>query len=110
MILGLDFYGVLDKHPQAFVELAQAVLGDGGEVHIITAVEPQNSLKIKARLNSTPVPYTDYEIITYENWGDVPRLKFQAISARGIQLYIDDRKGTIDYLNKRGITSLLFSK
>lgn len=108
MILGLDYGGVLDKRSVAFVELATAILAAGGKVYIISAVEPGNEAKTARAIARCGITYTDSSILTYENFHDAPKLKFQECSLLGVELFIDDRKDTVNYLMKRGITSLLF--
>lgn len=42
--LGIDIHGVLDTYPSFFVEQAQHVLKNGGEVHIITGIPCDNKV------------------------------------------------------------------
>jgi hypothetical protein len=107
MIAGSDFYGVLNKHRSAFIELAESILKDG-EFYIITAVTKDHVDEVKRAVERSNVPYTDVRVVVYEKYGDIPRLKFEVASELGVQFFIDDRKDTVRYLNKRGITAVAF--
>lgn len=108
MTLGLDYDGVINKRPVAFRELAEGVLNSGGEVYIVSAVHEKNIDKTRWAIERSQVPYTDMIIIGYVHHNEVPRLKHERLSEVGVQMFIDDRKDTVHYLNKRGITSLHF--
>lgn len=107
MILALDFDGVIDRYPTAFRELAEEVLSNKGEVYIVSAVETGNSEKVRMKIEMFNIPHTKIIIIEYDSYGQVPRLKYEELSLIRPHLYIDDRKDTINYLNKRHILSLL---
>lgn len=62
MKLGLDYHGVIDRHPELFAMMAKNVIADGGEVHIITGMKEDEALI--ASLKEKGIEYTDIFSIT----------------------------------------------
>lgn len=109
MILGIDLYGTLTSYPVRLKELAYSVIDAGGSVVVISAVKEGN----ESRAISTALRYlpeATVKTVVYDNYGMVPKLKYDACVELGVTLYIDDRKDTVNYLNKRKILSLLVPK
>src|ERR1035437_1007114 len=82
--LGLDFHGVIDAIPETFAFLTQAIVKNGGEVHIITggsiAIPPLTGFKgeheqdIVAELKKFGVVYTHiFSIRDYHDELDTPK-------------------------------------
>ncbi len=62
MKLGIDVHGVIDRHPIVFSNMANAVIGGGGEVHVITGA-PETD-EIKDHLSDLGIPWTEFFSIT----------------------------------------------
>jgi len=61
-VLGLDLHGVIDTSPHFFTILANVVINDGGEVHVITGSRETD--EIHKQIVELGVPYTDFFSIT----------------------------------------------
>jgi len=103
MILGLDFYDTITKHPQTYRDLAYAVLADGGEVYIISAIKKGSKTP---PIQKYAIPNTATIIVEFNTIKETPRLKYEACLNNGVQLFIDDMQPTIDYLNSKKILCL----
>ena len=54
--LGLDYHGVLDHDPEFFRGIAEGILKENGEIHILTGCK--DTPQLKAELEKLGVPYT----------------------------------------------------
>lgn len=106
MKLGLDFYGTIEKNPKTFKRLAETILAGGGEVHILTAVYPENDRRAEKDIRHSHVPYTQLHLIHFDNYLLVPQLKAQKAKQLGLDLVIDDRPDTCEFLRLHHILAL----
>ena len=103
--IGLDFHGVIDDDPKYFAGLAQRILNDGGEVHILTGSKDTETLREK--LAGFGVKYTAlFSISTHHQtlgtkvWEDEhgpwmdgevwDKSKAEYCKEHGINLHFDD--------------------
>jgi hypothetical protein len=105
MKLGLDFHGVIDKHPETFAELSRVLCAYCWEVHIITGQKITE--EFLEQLRKYGIQYTHmFSIIDYHEklgtsihynekgpWIDADlwnRTKAEYCEKNGIILHIDD--------------------
>lgn len=106
MILGLDYYGTISKHPQSYRELAEAVI-QFDEVYIISAVKTGNRQRAEREIKKSGVQCTAIKVIEYDKLSQVKQLKLEACLELGVRVMIDDRQETVEYLSSKGIVGLL---
>jgi len=104
MIVGIDFYGTIDKSPKTFRKLSEALLAQGHTVYIISAVK--NVSKLEEEVKKSKVPYTHLEIILFKDYLDVPQLKLEACKRLGVKMMFDDREDTCELLSSKRILAL----
>lgn len=104
--IGLDVHGVIDRLPEVFGPLTQALVAQGHEVHILTG--PHKTPEFEKQLRDLGVVWThflsiaDYHTeqgnsVVYDDKGDPwvdkdlwDRTKGEYCLREGIQLHIDD--------------------
>lgn len=106
MILGLDLYDTLTKYPARYRELVYAVLADGGEVHVISAVKAGNKQRAERGAKKYNLEVSIH-VLEYGSIHEAPRLKYEKCLELGVQLFIDDQQKTVEYLNQKKILALL---
>lgn len=92
--LGLDFYDTISVAPKIYRKLAHSVIAGGGEVHIITAVAPQNVRRVQTAIRRARVPTTCVHVVTFTNYQDVPQLKAAKAKELKLDMFVDDRLDT----------------
>lgn len=110
MILGLDFYNTIDRDQtsvRAFRHLAQATMTGTGEVFIITAVKAQNRSQVLKAIEASRVPYTEIEVVIFENIYEIPQLKVAVAKKLGVEMFVDDKYETVMAMRMAGIVGLL---
>lgn len=103
MVIGLDFYGTVTRNNKIFRNIAQALIAQGHEVYIVSAVKRNNISKLKTELKHSKVPYSYLEIVPYENYWEIPELKLKACKRLGIRMLLDDNEDTCQLLSEQGI-------
>lgn len=104
--IGLDVHGVIDRHPELFAFISQALVAAGAEVHIITG--PEHSAEFEKQIRDWGIAFTNFcGIVDYcaakgievtwderghgwvreEAW-DTAKAEYCAVN--GIDLHIDD--------------------
>lgn len=96
--LGLDFYDTVTAAPKVYRKLAQSIIDNGGEVHIISHVHPGKEVALTKDLKHTHIPHTALHIITTLKYHEVPALKRTIIRNLGIDIYLDDRADVLTAL------------
>lgn len=96
MRLGLDFYGTIQANSKFYRELAELVLAGGGSVFVVSAIKAGNEKRLVRELHRTRVPHTALEIILFDNWFDVPKLKLEVYKRLNLDCLIDDRADVCD--------------
>ncbi len=119
MILGLDYYNVISQFPQECTDLAKTFLRDShndGRVYIISAVgkkrlDASGGMDgYRKEIEAFGVPCDEIIILYFENPDDVPHLKYMACLEKKVDLFIDDREDTVNYLHNKGIMALKMPK
>lgn len=105
MRIGIDFHGVINKKPELFAALSQALVAAGHEIHIITG--PRRD-KVESHLKQFNIAYTHFfSIVEFEEskgteilWnsdgdpfmdmGIWNRAKAEYCKRQNIDLHIDD--------------------
>lgn len=104
--LGLDFYGTIEKDPKVYKRLAEAILTGGGEVHILTAVAPENARRAEKDVRHSRVPHTQLHIIPSDDYLLVPQLKASKAALLHLDVMIDDRRDICEFLRLHRILAL----
>lgn len=103
MIVGFDLNDTITAFPQEFRALADCVLSNDGQVHIVTAIKKGNEEYVERKLAASRVQYTKLHIIHFEDYNDIPKLKLPIIKNLGIEMYFDDNPGVNFLLSTSGI-------
>lgn len=102
-IIGLDYYKTITNDPRLFRQLSAALLAAGCIVYIITAVHSKNIIKTRESIKRSKVPSTHVEIVIFENFEDIPRLKLEACKRLGVKMMFDDLPLICELLAKHHI-------
>jgi hypothetical protein len=103
MIVGFDYWQTITRDPWLFGDLASAIISEGGEVHIISAVGRNGVERAEKGITECGVPYTAYHIVVWESHEDAPQLKLDKCNELNIQMFFDDRLDICELLNLNGI-------
>jgi len=103
VIIGIDYFGTIDKYPRQFKKLARAYLAAGYPVYIITAVKPDRVTAVERMVRASRMPYTELEIVTFEDFRQLAHLKLQAARKRGVRLMYEDIQEVCELLAHHGI-------
>jgi hypothetical protein len=103
--LGLDFYDTISTHKKGLKKLAQFVLDSGGEVHIISAINPENDKRLLKDVKGTYIKYTRLHIVHFTHYNDVPMLKRKLAKQLRLDMFIDDRQDTCSEMLNYNITA-----
>ena len=106
MKVGLDYHDTISAHPDAFRQLATALLAAEHEVHIISAVGPNHVKQYTKEIKRSKVPATAVHMLVYDRHYQAPKLKLEKCIDIGINLFIDDRADTCALLAAHGILAL----
>jgi hypothetical protein len=116
MKIGLDFWNVITQFPDQMKHLAASWF-EGNEVYIISAVGDRAIKKYgstieeyKKHIESFGVANVGVEVLYFEKDDDIAQMKLEACKRLGIELFIDDRPGTVELLHRNGIVALLMPK
>lgn len=101
MIIGIDYHNTITSNPKLFTKLIDSLLGAQHTVCIVTAVRATNVAKTRHALRR--VPRSHIEIIIFENYEDIPRLKLEACKRLGIKMMFDDMPEVCDLLAEHKI-------
>lgn len=99
-MIGIDYYRTITTDPKLFKKLATAYMAAEYPVYIITAVRRENVIKVQQSVEKSGVPHTHLEIIVFENYEDIPRLKLEACKRLGVKIMYDDMVETCELLAK----------
>lgn len=76
------------------------------DIYAVSAVKPNNAAFTRAKIEALDIPFAGIEVLAFDDWLDVPKLKLEACQRLGIELFIDDRLDTCVYLKMNGIIAL----
>lgn len=105
MILGVDFYGTVDRNPKLYKKLINHILDGGGAVHLISQVEKGHLKKAGNDIRKSHIKFSGVHIIECD-FKDAPQKKLEKCRELKVQMFIDDRSDTCKLLSKYGILSL----
>lgn len=91
MNIGLDYWNVCSHHPDAFRELAAALLARGDEVHIISAVGCNRMGTVAGEIRKLGIPVTAVHELVFSHPRESPALKTARCLELGIGVFFDDR-------------------
>jgi hypothetical protein len=91
MKTGLDFWNVCSHHPDAFRELAAALLAAGNEVHVISAVGASRAGTVATDIARLAIPVTAVHEVIFTHPRESPELKTVRCLELGISVFYDDR-------------------
>lgn len=107
MVLGIDFYDTITAWPVAIRKLSETILAGGGQVHIVSAVKRKNEDKTRRHIKDSRVPFTTVNLVFYEKYADIPKLKVPVYKELGCDIIIEDNEMVV--LEARDICPLLIS-
>lgn len=100
MNIGIDYYKTITNDPKLFTKLINSLLIDH-QIYIITAVKVENIATVRHDIRK--IPCTHLEIVIFENYEDIPRLKLEACKRLGIKMMFDDMVEVCELLTKHRI-------
>lgn len=108
MKIGFDFYGTIDTEPNKFKRLMQEARANGDEVYIISAIQYNNTDKLRG--NARRFFGTATLVPVYANtYMEQPMAKLRTCSVMGIDLMIDNRADTCQLLKQHGISTIVYT-
>ena len=116
MTLGLDYYNVITQFPDVCRELVKSQVLLGHKTFIISAVGDRRLKKVggmekyREEIDSFHIPSTETIIVFFDHEDEIPTLKYKICKEKGIDLFIDDRPETVEYLHQNGLMALLLPK
>lgn len=102
MRIGIDFYDTITDNPSKWRRYIKELTLEGHHVYIISAIHACNIDRLRSDFRHTRNAGALMPVV-YDNFFDVPRLKYEACKRLGINVFIDDRKDTCDLLGLHGI-------
>lgn len=109
MVLGLDFYDTITAYPVALRKLATDVLEAGGSVHIVTAIKRVNEERTRRHVKDSRVPHTSLEIVFYEKYEEIPKLKIPVYKGLNCDIIVEDNIEVLFEASLRGMCGLQVS-
>lgn len=106
MKVGLDFWQTITRDPAIFRDLADSLLRQGHEVHVITAIGAKRAERIIDDVTATGVPMTKLHYLIFQHPNEAPELKLAKCQELGIDMMVDDRRDICQLLNTNGIIAL----
>lgn len=107
MIIGLDFYDTITMEERRFKKLTDSLVTGGAEVYIISAIKQENLKRLQKDFRKSHNIGVLHPVF-FENYGQVPKLKYQACKELGVDFMIDDRIDVCQYIAAHGIPTLHF--
>lgn len=99
-MIGIDYYKTITAEPKLFKNLAESYIASGLPVYIITAVQKKYVARVMEDVKKSRIPHTHLEIIVFENYNDIPKLKLEACKRLGVKIMYDDMVETCELLAK----------
>lgn len=106
MVMTLDFNDTITAYPTELRHLAHAVIADGGQVHIVSAVMPRNIQKTKDKIKHAGIPHTSAVVFGFVNYDDIPQKKLVAVRKLASEIHFDDNPAVCFLLGMNGILAL----
>jgi hypothetical protein len=91
MKYGLDYWNVCSRHPDAFRELAAALLAAGNEVHVISAIGAGRAGTVAGEIARLAISVTAVHEVIFTHPRESPELKTARCLELGISVFCDDR-------------------
>ena len=104
-MIGIDYYRTITNDPKLFKRLAATYLAAGYPVYIITAVRKENKQKVLESIKRSKVPHTSVEVVVFEDYTEIPKLKLEACKRLGVKIMYDDIVETCELLSGYHITT-----
>lgn len=103
MKYGFDMHGVLSHHRWAR-DMARALLRDGHEVYVITAVD--NEANSRAWVDSLEIPFTEVCCVHATGHDDAGHKKAAIMKEKGISILLDDVPDVVAAVRHDGLIGL----
>jgi acid phosphatase class B len=89
--VGLDYWNVISHHPDVFRQLVAALLADGHEVHVISAIGRNRAGTVAGEIAALGIPVTAVHEVVFSHPRESPALKTAKCAELGISVFYDDR-------------------
>ena len=106
MKIGLDYWQVISHYPEYFQELVNAMVAQGHEVHVVSAIGKGRIGTIENEVRSTLTGIHACHEVVFGNPGQSPELKLAKCQELGITVFYDDRDDVCRLLNRHGILAM----
>jgi hypothetical protein len=102
MKIGFDYWNVCSHHPAVFRELAAALLADGSEIHVISAVGSNRAGTVAGEVIRLGIPVTAVHEVVFRHPRESPDLKTARCLELGISVFYDDRDDVCQAMTATG--------
>ena len=106
MKIGLDYWQVISHYPEYFQELVNAMVAQGHEVHVISAIGKGRIGTIENEVKGALTGIHACHEVVFSNPGQSPELKLAKCQELGITVFYDDRDDVCRLLNRHGILAM----
>jgi len=106
MKIGLDYWHVISHYPEYFQALVDAMVAQGHEMHVISAIGKGRIGTIEAEVRSVLTGFQACHEVVFSHPRQSPELKLAKCQELGITVFYDDRDDVCRLLNAHGILAL----
>ncbi len=106
MKIGLDYWQVISHYPEYFQELVDAMVAQGHEVHVISAIGKRRIGTIEDEVKSVLTGSIVCHEVIFDHPRQSPELKLAKCQELGITVFYDDRDDVCRPLNRHGILAM----
>lgn len=105
MTIGFDYWQVISHYPAQIAEIADALEGNGHDIHVISAIGKTRIGTIVGDVKKHWPWFPDAQVheVVFKYSRESPRLKLEKCKELGITMFFDDRKDVCALLNEHGI-------
>jgi acid phosphatase class B len=106
MKIGLDYWQVISHYPEYFQELVNAMVAQGHEVHVVSAIGKGRIGTIENEVKGMLTGVHACHEVVFSNPRQSPELKLAKCQELGISVFYDDRDDVCRLLNQHGILAM----
>ncbi len=106
MKIGLDYWQVISHYPEYFQELVNAMVAQGHEVHVVSAIGKGRVGTIEHEVKGMLTGIHACHEVVFSNPRQSPDLKLAKCQELGISVFYDDRDDVCRLLNQHGILAM----
>lgn len=104
--IGFDYWQVISHYPAYFQALIEALVKQGHEVHVISAVGDRRSGTVEEAVAEKVSGVTAVHEVIWDDPADSPALKAAKCLELGIEAFYDDREDVCLELHRHGIVAM----